>query len=116
MTNDKISVPQNSNLAIISLISGILGLTFLPLIGSIIAVITAPMAKKEINESEGMLTGEDMAKVGQILGWVGIVLLGSIACCCLAFLALVIILIPGLIIPFSIEWSSLLPGLVGLLF
>lgn len=62
----------NSSMALIALISGILGLTFLPIIGSIVAVITGPMAKKEILESGGALGGEGLATAGQILGWIGI--------------------------------------------
>lgn len=78
-------VPKNSNLAIISLISGILGLTFLPLIGSIVAVITGPMAKREIDESAGQLSGREMANVGLILGWIGIGLTVILCCCILLF-------------------------------
>lgn len=66
--------PPNSSMAIVSLVAGILGLTFFPVIGSIVAVITAPMAKKEIRESGGALGGEGLAKAGQILGWIGIAL------------------------------------------
>lgn len=70
----------NSTLALVSLITGILGLTFLPLLGSIVAVITGPMAQKEINESHGTLGGEGLAKAGIILGWIGIGL-GVIGIC-----------------------------------
>jgi hypothetical protein len=66
-----VSAP-NSSLAIVSLIAGVLGLTLFPLIGSIIAVITGPMAKKEIRESAGTLSGEGLATAGMILGWIGI--------------------------------------------
>jgi hypothetical protein len=59
-------------MAIISLVAGILGLTFLPFVGSVVAVITAPMAKKEIAASGGTLGGEGLATAGQILGWIGI--------------------------------------------
>jgi hypothetical protein len=62
----------NSTMAIISLVAGILGLTFVPLIGSIVAVITGPMAKKEIRESGGALGGEGLATAGVIMGWIGI--------------------------------------------
>jgi len=57
-------------MAIITLVAGIGGLTFLPFVGSIVAVITGPMADKQIRN-----TGEDgaqLAKVGKILGWVGL--------------------------------------------
>jgi hypothetical protein len=75
------SVP-NSTLAIISLVAGILGVTFFPLIGSIVAVITGPMAKREIAESGGTLGGESLAQIGLILGWIGLGL--SLCWCCVA--------------------------------
>jgi hypothetical protein len=59
-------------MALISLISGILGLTFVPFIGSIIAVITGSMARKEIRESAGMLAGDGLATAGLVLGWIGV--------------------------------------------
>lgn len=71
-------VPQpapTSSTAIISLIAGILGLTLFPVIGSIIAVITGAMAKREIRESAGTIGGEGLATAGVVLGWIGIGLL-----------------------------------------
>lgn len=62
----------NSNMALISLIAGILGLTFIPFLGSIVAVVTGPMAKREIRESGGALGGDGLATAGIVLGWVGI--------------------------------------------
>lgn len=76
-------VPQtlpSSTTAIISLVSGILGLTLLPFVGSIVAVITGPMAKREIRESGGALGGEGIATAGIIIGWIGIIL-GILAIC-----------------------------------
>jgi hypothetical protein len=70
----------NSNLALISLIAGILGISFFPVVGSIIAVITGQMAKNEIRESAGTLGGEGLAQAGVILGWIGIAL-GVIGLC-----------------------------------
>jgi hypothetical protein len=85
-----------STLALISLISGILGLFIFPLIGSIIALITGPMAKKEIRESRGALGGEGLATAGIVLGWVGIGL-AILGMCVVAFF----ILVPILVIFFS---------------
>jgi hypothetical protein len=77
----------NSTTAIISLITGILGVTFLPVIGSIIALITGYMARKEINESNGTLAGSGMATAGIVLGWIGIALLCLFACLFVAMIA-----------------------------
>lgn len=75
----------NSTLALIALVAGILGVTLFPLIGSIVAVIVGPMAKREIAESGGTLGGENLAQIGMILGWIGIGL--SLCGCCIAIIA-----------------------------
>ncbi|MEA3439950.1 MAG: DUF4190 domain-containing protein [Chloroflexota bacterium] len=109
-------VPKNSGLAIVSLICGILGVTFLPLLGSIVAVITAPMAKNEIQESAGELTGEEMAKVGQILGWVGIALSVIGFCCCFVIFIIPMLAAMGILINENIYYYWMAPGLLGILF
>ncbi len=63
--------PTNS-MAIVALVAGIAGWTFLPLLGSIAAVIIGPMAVSQIKQ-----TGEEgttLAKVGLWLGWAAIIL------------------------------------------
>ncbi len=67
-------VVPNSSMAILCLVAGILGLTIFPVLGSIVALITGPMAKREIRESGGTLGGESLAQVGIILGWIGVAL------------------------------------------
>ena len=62
----------NNTMAIISLISSILGLTLLPTIGSVIGLITGYMARGQIRESGGREGGEGLAKAGIILGWIGV--------------------------------------------
>lgn len=74
------SSAPNSTLAIVALVAGILGVTLFPLLGSIVAVIAGPMAKREINESGGTLGGESLAQIGMILGWIGLAL-GLCGCC-----------------------------------
>jgi len=64
---------QTSSLAVISLISGIASFFILPLLGAIAAIITGGMAKKEIRQSAGRLTGGGMATWGTILGWLNII-------------------------------------------
>ena len=96
MTNTELPPPQNetpaptSTLSLTSLIMGILGWFFLPIVGAIIAVITGHMAKNEIRESKGLLGGDGMATAGLVLGYSNIAL-G--VCGCLA-----VVLIPGLLI------------------
>lgn len=65
--------PKNETLAVVSLIFGISGFVCLGIIGAVVAVITGGMAKKKIAASGGTLGGESLAKIGCILGWIGIV-------------------------------------------
>jgi hypothetical protein len=61
---------KDSQLAIASLITGILGWTILPVLGSVAAIITGHLANKEIKESNGALSGKGMATAGLILGYI----------------------------------------------
>lgn len=84
----------NSNMAIASLVLGILGWTLIPTIGAIAAIITGHMAKKEIRESVEDLGGDGMATAGLILGYANI---GVTLCGCLIFAAALAF---GITIPF----------------
>lgn len=66
--------PQTSGLAIASLVTGLLGLTFAPLAASIAALVTGLLAKSEIRQHNGTLEGDGLATAGIVLGIVGIVL------------------------------------------
>ena len=77
---DLASTAPNSTLAVISLVAGILGLTFFPLLGCIVAIITGLMARKEIKESLGTIGGDGMATAGLVLGFIGIGL-GALGFC-----------------------------------
>jgi len=61
-----------SGLATASLIFGILGLTLLPTLGSIVAVILGYMAKSEIDSSARQLEGSSLATAGLVLGYIGL--------------------------------------------
>lgn len=64
--------PANNAMALVSLISGIVGLTLIPFIGSIVAVITGHMAKRQIAQTgEG---GSGMATGGLVTGYIGLAL------------------------------------------
>ena len=91
---DQPNLPQNSNevilpsstLAIVSLVSALLGFTFLPGVGSIVALITGYMARSETRSIPPKASGDGMATAGIILGWVQIGLLIIGICCTIAFL------------------------------
>jgi hypothetical protein len=56
-------------MAIVSLIAGLLGWTFAPWLGSIIAIITGHMARAEIRRDPAGLEGDGLAVAGLVLGW-----------------------------------------------
>ena len=75
-------IKQTNNLAIVSLVSGILGWTLLPWIGSIAAIVTGHMARAEIRRNAETQEGDGMAIAGLIMGW------GMVAISVLAVLAI----------------------------
>ncbi len=68
------NIKQTNNLAIISLISGILGWTMLPWLGSIVAIVTGHMARAEIARNPETMEGDGLAVGGLVLGWSMVVL------------------------------------------
>ena len=94
MNENSTAVPNNQ-MAVVSIVSaaitwivgglGSCALTFLfpPvvlctgsvfLIGSIVAVVTGHMGRRQIKESGGMQGGDSLAMFGLILGWIGVAL------------------------------------------
>jgi hypothetical protein len=94
-------------MAIVSLIAGIVGLTLLPIIGSIAAVVTGYMARKEINASAGAISGNGLALAGLIMGWIGVAL--SIVGLCIA--CLLVVALPAGIIGGANQFGALIQGL-----
>ena len=84
---NEVTLPS-STLAIVSLVSALLGFTFLPIAGSIVALITGYMARKETRSIPPQVSGDGMATAGIILGWVQIGLLIIGVCCTIAYLVL----------------------------
>ncbi|MCE2593838.1 DUF4190 domain-containing protein [Motilimonas cestriensis] len=62
---------ETSPLAVVSLIFGILGIF---IFGSLIAIICGHIARSNIRQSQGKLTGDGMALAGLITGYIGIAL------------------------------------------
>jgi len=89
---DQQNLPQNMNdnilpsstLAIVSLVSALLGFTLVPVIGGIVAIITGYMARKEIRSIPPQASGDGMATAGIIMGWIQIGLL-IVGVCCFLF-------------------------------
>ena len=55
-----------------SLVLGILGLTFVPLVASVVGLVLGYVAKGQIDRSSGQQTGRGLAVAGIVLGWIGI--------------------------------------------
>ncbi|MBN2119127.1 MAG: DUF4190 domain-containing protein [Anaerolineales bacterium] len=82
----------SSTLAIVSLVSGILGFTFIPVIGAIAALITGYMARGETRSIPPRASGDGMATAGIIMGWIQVGLLVVGICCFAAWFIFVVAL------------------------
>ena len=60
----------SSTLAIVSLVSAILGFSFVPVIGTIVALITGYMARNETRSIPPRASGDGLATAGIIMGWI----------------------------------------------
>lgn len=74
--------PKTNTMALVSLISSILGFTAVPFLGSIVGIITGHMALRQIRDTGE--SGAGLAKAGLIIGYVVValailLLVGSIA-------------------------------------
>lgn len=65
-------VRETNTLAIVSLIFGVLGWSFLPLVGSLVAIITGHIARGEIRRAAVRPDGDGLAVAGLVLGYVAI--------------------------------------------
>ena len=59
-------------MAVASLVLGIAGLTVLPFISSVFAVIFGYMARREIRQQPLQTSGDGIAVAGIVLGWIGV--------------------------------------------
>ena len=79
---------KTNTLSIVALIAGIAGLTFVPFLSSIVAVVTGHMARKEIRRTGEQ--GDGMAVAGLITGYIGIGLAVVVAALLIAFFGVVL--------------------------
>lgn len=99
---------RDSVLSIVSLVSGLVGWTLIPIVGAIAAVITGHLAKKEIRDSGDTIGGDGMALAGLILGYVQ---LGLILLIIIVAVALVFAFVP--VINSGVNsFSSLMPAVI----
>jgi hypothetical protein len=81
---------QTESTAVASLVLGILGFVACPVVCSILAIVFGNQARDRIRANPA-LEGENLAKAGIILGWVG---LGLFALSILAFVGFFLLTIP----------------------
>lgn len=80
----------SSTLATVSLIAGILGFTFIPVVGAIVALITGYMARSETRSIPPKASGDGMATAGIIMGWIQIGLIIVGICCLVVYLVFIV--------------------------
>ncbi|AOH36765.1 DUF4190 domain-containing protein [Luteimonas sp. JM171] len=77
---------QTSALAVISLVTGILGVFPAPFLASVVAVVTGHLARAEIRRAPERFEGDGMALAGLVLGYLMIAI--ALAGVALVFLVL----------------------------
>jgi hypothetical protein len=75
------SVPS-SGLAVASLVSGVAGLTLLPIVGGVLAIVLGYMARREIRQRPDEVSGDGLALAGIVMGWISV---GLVVVACLFF-------------------------------
>jgi len=68
------SAQKTNGMAVTALVSGILGFTMCPGIGSVVALVTGYIARGQIERSGGTEGGHGMAIAGIVMGWIGVAL------------------------------------------
>ncbi len=90
--NDPV-LPRTSTNAIVALVLSIVSWTFCPLITSIVAIILAYQADKEIRSSGGTVTGQGLSFAAKIIAWINIGV--SVALIVLAVVFGLVLLVAG---------------------
>ena len=83
--NMNFNVLPTSTMAIVSLVAGIIGFVALPVIGSIVAIITGYAARKETRALPPTAAGDGLATAGIVMGWIQIALAVIGICCAIAY-------------------------------
>jgi hypothetical protein len=104
--------PQTSTLAIVSVIAGVLSWFVFPIIGAIVAVVTGHMAKNEIRQQPGSLSGDGLATAGLILGYLHLVLV-ALGFCLVGLMLVLGLSLPLICWPFANQFNTWLSPLLG---
>jgi hypothetical protein len=85
---EPVTIAKTNVLAIVALVSGVAGLTVLPFLASIVAVVTGHMSRKELRRTGEQ--GDGLALAGLITGYIGIGLGVLVGILLFAFLGVVL--------------------------
>lgn len=88
VTPEPVSYAKTNVLAIVALVAGVAGLTVIPFVSSIVAVVTGHMARKELRRTGEQ--GDGLALAGLITGYIGIGLGVLVAVLVFAFFGIVV--------------------------
>jgi hypothetical protein len=80
-----------STLAIVSFVSAILGFTIVPVIGTIVALITGYMARNETRSIPPQASGDGLATAGIIMGWIQVALFVIGICLAVGFAVIMLV-------------------------
>jgi len=64
------AILPTSTMAIVSVVAGVAGFSLLPLVGTVVALITGYSARKETRAVPPTASGDGLATAGIIMGWV----------------------------------------------
>ena len=98
--------PQTSSKAIVALVLAILAWTTCPVFLAIPAVIFAGQAKREIESSNGWVTGEGFVTASRVMGWLNIALVGAFV------LFFVVLMIIGIVFGETTTTSNISPDTI----
>lgn len=84
-----VEIRETNSMAIVSLIFGVLGWSFLPVVGGLVAIVTGHLARGEIRRAAVQPQGDGLAVAGLVLGY-------SVVGLAVAGLAMILLFFGGL--------------------
>ena len=72
------TAPRQSTYAVIALVLSSAAWVIAPIVASILALVFAHLATKEIRESNGVVEGALMARIAKIIAWINIIVMGIV--------------------------------------
>jgi len=83
--NTQYNTLPTSTMATVSLVAAILGFTALPVIGTIVALVTGYAARNETRAVPPQASGDSLATAGIVMGWIQVALAVVGVCCAIAY-------------------------------